>query len=195
MTTYQLTILILIVTLSVVPWIILYFFGSTLKKWWKKRFNKSSETMLSVHEISASLNTLQKNKKGATFVIRQNDSLRKYIVDAVEMNSELSSDLLTTIFISDKSPLHDGAAVIDGTLLTHASAFITTLSKEKLPRNFGTRHRSALGLTEVSDSIAIVLSEETGKVTIFKGSTFTTVESIADISSVITDKLIGIVAE
>ena len=111
---------------------------------------------------------LRKIKRGASIIIDQSNESLPLIVDSEKLDANISSQLITSIFMSD-TPLHDGAIVIQGEKITNASAFITSLSESKIvPKSFGTRHRSALGISEQTDVIVIVLSEESKKVTIFK---------------------------
>jgi diadenylate cyclase len=86
--------------------------------------------------------------------------------------------------------LHDGAVIIDGGKVESAAVTITNISSQKLPKKFGTRHRSALGLSEEKDSIVVVLSEETQNVTIFKNGKYTQVKDLNEVRTEITNKLI-----
>jgi len=78
----------------------------------------------------------------------------------------VSAELITNIFEGTKTPLHDGAVVISGNRISKAAAYITKLSDKKLPKKYGTRHRSAIGIAEATNVISIVLSEETGAITV-----------------------------
>ena len=108
--------------------------------------------------------TLSKNHTGALISIEQNQSLNDYINTGVVLNSTLSYELLTSLFITT-TPLHDGAVIIKGNKVACASAFFppTTLA---LSPKFGARHRAAIGISEISDCITVVCSEETGEISI-----------------------------
>ena len=184
------TLLIAIITLSTVPWIVLFFFGKKIRVALRRRQNIRKETFVSIQEITAALIRLQKLKKGATIIIKQNDDLRESIADQIEIDAILSSQLIINIFEGDKSPLHDGAMIVQGSKILSASAYITNISNQKVPKEFGTRHRSALGLSEVADAIVIVLSEESQRVSIFRNGKHFKVKEIADVRTEITNQLI-----
>ena len=112
--------------------------------------------------ISAVL--LSDAKVGALITIEQASSLQDYIRTGSPMNSMVTSDVLRSLF-STNTPLHDGAVIIQGDRIACASAYFPPTSME-LPTRFGARHRAALGISEVSDAITIVVSEETGRISI-----------------------------
>ena len=117
-----------------------------------------------IDDLVNACKALSKNNTGALISIEQNQSLNDYINTGVLLNSSLSYELLTSIFITT-TPLHDGAVIIRGNKVACASAFFppTNLS---LSAKFGARHRAAIGISEVSDCITIVCSEETGEISI-----------------------------
>ena len=92
-------------------------------------------------------------------------SLQEYIAPATKIYADVSSPLLGTIFFPN-SPLHDGGVIIQGDRITCAGAVFPTSNSTKINRRLGTRHRAALGLAEETDAICIVVSEETGRVSI-----------------------------
>ena len=102
---------------------------------------------------------------GALIVLERDISLGNYIDKAKKLYADLSSDLLIAIFY-EGNPLHDGGVIIQGDRVTCAGAVFPTSSSPKLNRRLGTRHRAALGLAEETDAICIVVSEETGRVSI-----------------------------
>ena len=184
------TLITLIVSLSVIPWLIMFFFGRKIRTYLRRRKNTRKETIVSIQEITTAYLKLAKLKRGATIVIKQNEELDSVIADPTELNANLSSELLINIFEGDKSPLHDGAVIVNGSKVESAAATITTISSQKLPKQFGTRHRSGLGLSEEKDAIVVVLSEETQKVTIFKHGKYTVVKDLKEMRTEITNKLI-----
>ncbi len=118
-----------------------------------------------VYEIVNAVDYLRKERIGALIVLERDISLGNYIDKAKKIYADLSSDLLIAIFY-EGNPLHDGGVIIQGDRITCAGAVFPTSSSPKLNRRLGTRHRAALGLSEETDAICIVVSEETGRVSI-----------------------------
>lgn len=115
-------------------------------------------------EIVLAVTTLATEKTGALIVIERNVGLRNFIDAGVQLDARLSYDLLVTIF-NPSTPLHDGAVVIQNERLAAASVFLPLTKNPQVSRELGTRHRAAIGITEGSDAISIVVSEETGLIT------------------------------
>ena len=115
-------------------------------------------------EIVLAVTTLASEKTGALIVIQRNIGLRNFIDAGVQLDARLSYDLLVTIF-NPSTPLHDGAVVIQNERLAAASVFLPLTKNPEVSRELGTRHRAAIGITEGSDAISIVVSEETGLIT------------------------------
>ena len=118
-----------------------------------------------VYEIVNAVDYMRKERIGALIVLERDISLGNYIEKAKKIYADLSSDLLIAIFY-EGNPLHDGGVIIQGDRITCAGAVFPTSSSPKLNRRLGTRHRAALGLSEETDAISIVVSEETGRVSI-----------------------------
>ena len=118
-----------------------------------------------VYEMVNAIDYLRKDRIGALIVVERDISLGNYIDKAKKIYADLSSDLLIAIFY-EGNPLHDGGVIIQGDRITCAGAVFPTSSSSKLNRRLGTRHRAALGLAEETDAICIVVSEETGRVSI-----------------------------
>ncbi|MDO4996245.1 MAG: diadenylate cyclase CdaA [Bacilli bacterium] len=118
-----------------------------------------------VYEMVNAIDYLRKERIGALIVIERDQSLANYIDKAKKLYADLSSDLLIAIFY-EGNPLHDGGVIIQGDRITCAGAVFPTSNSTKLNRRLGTRHRAALGLAEETDAICIVVSEETGRVSI-----------------------------
>ncbi|HMJ09741.1 MAG TPA: diadenylate cyclase CdaA [Pyrinomonadaceae bacterium] len=115
-------------------------------------------------EIVLALTTLASEKTGALIVIERNIGLRNFIDAGVQLDARLSYDLLVTIF-NPSTPLHDGAVIIQNERLAAASVFLPLTKNPEISREMGTRHRAAIGITEGSDAISLVVSEETGLIT------------------------------
>ena len=118
-----------------------------------------------VYEMVNAIDYLRKERIGALIVIERDISLGNYIDKAKKLYADLSSDLLIAIFY-EGNPLHDGGVIIQGDRVTCAGAVFPTSSSSKINRRLGTRHRAALGLAEETDALCIVVSEETGRVSI-----------------------------
>ncbi|HJQ30825.1 MAG TPA: diadenylate cyclase CdaA [Pyrinomonadaceae bacterium] len=119
-------------------------------------------------EIVLAATTLASTKTGALVVVERGVSLRNVIEGGVKMDAELSYDLLVTIF-NPATPLHDGAVVIRGHRVAAAACFLPLTLNPMLSKDLGTRHRAAIGITEDTDAVAVVVSEETGLVSFVQG--------------------------
>lgn len=125
----------------------------------------ASEKEKMVFEIMKSIEYFRKNKIGALIVIEREVSLREYINPATKIYANLTEELLETIFFPN-SPLHDGGVIIEGDRVTCAGAVFKTSMNSNLNKQLGTRHRAALGITEESDAVALIVSEETGRISV-----------------------------
>lgn len=123
-----------------------------------------------IEEIVKAAERLSERRHGALIVLQRNSSLDEYIRTGVRLNSDVTSELLLTIFWP-KTELHDGAAIIDnrGKIAAAASVLPLTASRNLPSPKMGTRHRASLGISEVGDAICVVVSEETGKIGITNG--------------------------
>ncbi len=117
-----------------------------------------------VNEIIRATFEMAKKKTGALIVIQQNQSLKEIEDTGIRINGIVSSALLINIF-EKNTPLHDGAVVIVGDKVTSATCYLP-LSDKEISKDYGTRHRAALGISEVSDAVTIIVSEETGRVSV-----------------------------
>ena len=121
-----------------------------------------------VYEIMNAVEYLRKSRIGALIVIERDISLRDYIERSKGIYADISSELLISIFFP-RNPLHDGGVIIQGNRITSAGAVFPISLNTKINKRLGTRHRAALGISEESDAIALVVSEETGKISIAIG--------------------------
>ncbi len=112
-------------------------------------------------EIVLAATTLSTEKTGALIVIERNVGLRNFIDTGVQIDAKLSYDLLVTIF-NPTTPLHDGAVIIQRMRIASASVFLPLTKNPGISRELGTRHRAAIGITEGSDAVTVIVSEETG---------------------------------
>src|ERR671915_148395 len=119
-------------------------------------------------EIVLAATTLASTKTGALVVIERAASLNNVVEGGVKLDAELSYDLLVTIF-NPATPLHDGAVVVRRHRIAAAACFLPLTLNPRLSKDLGTRHRAAIGITEDSDAVAVVVSEETGLISFVEG--------------------------
>ncbi len=119
-------------------------------------------------EIVLAATTLASTKTGALIVIERNVGLKNVTDGGVKLEAELSYDLLVTIF-NPTTPLHDGAVVVRRHRIAAAACFLPLTLNPRLSKDLGTRHRAAIGITEDSDAVAVVISEETGLISFVEG--------------------------
>lgn len=118
-----------------------------------------------IFELMTAVEYLKKNRIGALIVLERNMSLQEYIEPANKIYSDVTAPILEAIFLPP-NPLHDGGVIIQGDRLTCASAVFKTSMNPNVNKKLGTRHRAALGVAEETDAIALVVSEETGRISI-----------------------------
>ena len=120
-----------------------------------------------VDQIVTAVMLLSKDSTGALISIEQAHSLDDFIATGTTLNSDVTAELLTSIFVTS-TPLHDGAVIIQGDKIACASAYFPPTNME-LPSRYGARHRAAIGISEITDAVTVVVSEETGTVSITEG--------------------------
>lgn len=118
-----------------------------------------------ITELVRAVQLLVKNKDGALIIVERETGLNDFIETGIKLDAVISAELLVNIFV-DKTPLHDGAAIIRGDRIIAAGCFLPLTDSPYLSKQLGTRHRAALGISEISDAVAIVVSEETGTVSV-----------------------------
>lgn len=118
-----------------------------------------------VYEIVQAVEYLKRSRIGALMIVERDISLNEYIEKSKKLYADISSDLLISIFFPN-NPLHDGGVIIQGDKITSAGAVFPTSDDLKISKRLGTRHRAALGISEISDCIALIVSEETGRISI-----------------------------
>ncbi|MBQ1877301.1 MAG: diadenylate cyclase CdaA, partial [Erysipelotrichaceae bacterium] len=126
----------------------------------------SSEKESLIDELMTATAQLSASKTGALITLEQGHSLSQYIDTGIKINSLVSAELICSIFMTT-TPLHDGAIIIQGDKLACASAYFPPTTMD-LPSRYGARHRAAIGISELTDAITIVVSEETGRVALAK---------------------------
>jgi uncharacterized protein (TIGR00159 family) len=121
-----------------------------------------------VDEVVLAATSLARQRTGAIIVLEREIGLRSYIETGINLDAVLTYDLLVSIF-NPKTPLHDGAVIIQGQRIAAAACFLPLTVNPELSRALGSRHRAAIGLTEDTDAVAVVVSEETGTISIVEG--------------------------
>lgn len=116
-------------------------------------------------DLTEGIQYLVDHKIGAIITIERDDDLSEYIDKASPLNAPINANLMASIFIT-QSPLHDGAIIIVDQMMVCAGAYFPTSESQAIPKRLGSRHRAALGISEVTDAFTIIVSEETGEVSI-----------------------------
>ncbi|MBR4080106.1 MAG: DNA integrity scanning protein DisA nucleotide-binding domain protein, partial [Christensenellaceae bacterium] len=116
-----------------------------------------------IDALQKAILNLSKQKIGALIVFEQKTGLRDVMESGIELDARISTELVENIFYP-KAPLHDGAMIVRKGMIAAAGCFLPISDNKSLPSELGTRHRAALGISEVSDCIVIVVSEETGMI-------------------------------
>ena len=122
-----------------------------------------SSTQATKEAIVDAVFNMSFTKIGALITIEQHNSLDQYAERAIQLNSDISRELLEQIFIKD-SPLHDGGVIIRGNKIVCAGAYYVLTQDDRIDKTVGSRHRAGIGISEVTDSLTIIVSEETGSV-------------------------------
>lgn len=153
----------------------------------------ATRTKEDIYKIVIAVEEMAKSKTGALIVIERDIKINDIVSTGIEINSEISPQLLVNIFVPN-TPLHDGAVVVANNKIVAAACILPLASNREISKELGTRHRAAVGVSKESDAIAIVVSEESGKVSIAKDGTL-----IADvkedalkkilIKNIVTDRL------
>src|SRR5678810_499571 len=132
-----------------------------------KYFERSSSDDETVEELVVAATTLAARHIGAIIVIERQIGLRNYIEGGIPLDATITYDLIGSIF-QPGSPLHDGAAIVQGDRIAAAACFLPLSVNPLVSRDLGTRHRAAIGITEENDAVAIVVSEETGSISLVR---------------------------
>lgn len=123
------------------------------------------EKAFSIEEVTRATSRMAKNRVGGIIVLERSADLNDYIQEGVQLDSRVSREILLAIF-QTKSPIHDGAVIIQQGRVAAAGVFLPLTANPSISKALGTRHRAAIGLTEEVDSVAVIVSEEQGKVSI-----------------------------
>ncbi len=126
-----------------------------------------ADTERCINNVVKALQNMSKNNVGALIVLSKGSLPKQVLQSGVGLNAEISTQLIEGVFFP-KAPLHDGAMVIQGHKIQAAGCFLPLTQKTSYPKEYGTRHRAAIGITEVANVISLVVSEETGIISIVK---------------------------
>lgn len=126
------------------------------------------ETESLLNELAKAVTVLAKNKIGALIVLERETGLNDYIETGLKVDGLVSSEFLINIFIPN-TPMHDGAVIIRGNRVMAAGCLLPLTDDRELAKELGTRHRAAIGVTEQSDALSVVVSEETGNISLAQG--------------------------
>jgi len=143
-----------------------------------------TKTKEDIYKVVIAVYELAKNKTGGLIVIERDIQIKDIIATGIPMDSEVSPQLLVNIFVP-KTPLHDGAVVISNNKIAAAACMLPLASDQDIAKELGTRHRAGIGISKESDAIAIIVSEETGKVSVAKDGTL-----IADVREDVLKKIL-----
>lgn len=144
----------------------------------------ATKTKEDIYKVVIAATELSKTKTGALIVLERDINIQDIISTGVPMNSEVSPQLLVNIFVP-KTPLHDGAVVISNNKIAAAACVLPLADDTDIAKELGTRHRAAIGISKESDSIVVVVSEETGKISVAKDGTL-----IADVREDVLKKIL-----
>ncbi len=129
-----------------------------------EQINSQDSVQEMADEICKTIETCAKKRIGALIVFEQEIGLKDFIDNGVPLHSRITSELLSTIFMPF-TPLHDGAVIIKGQFIEAASCFLPTTSNHSdIAKDLGSRHRAAIGITEITDALVFIVSEETGQI-------------------------------
>jgi uncharacterized protein (TIGR00159 family) len=141
-----------------------------------------------IEVIAKTVFDLAKKHHGALIVFEQKDDLKDVVHSGIPWNGIVSKEMILSIFWPD-NPVHDGAAIVQGNRISQVGAILPVSGSKDLPSHYGTRHRAAAGLVELTDAIVIVVSEETGKVVIVRNGRFRNVRGKKELSRLLEESL------
>jgi uncharacterized protein (TIGR00159 family) len=178
-TTTETTFLIIIMIFSSIIFLVVLYpvLYSLFKKiFFDKKKNKvgTSSKIRLINQVREAVEFLSKTKTGAIITIENNDVIDNFRTDGIILDANISSSLIISLF-NKYSPLHDGAIIIRDNKILYAATYYK-ITKKSIDNKYGARHRAAMGISEICDATTIIVSEETGGVTIAKNSVLTKVD-------------------
>ena len=163
------------------------------KTFWR-RFNlffkiKNEQTKLKIDDFLEACKKLKKNKTGAIFVFERNNNLDFIKEDGDIINAELSLPIIESIFYKN-SPLHDGAVIVLGNMIVASRVTLPISKNRKINKSLGLRHKAAIGVTEETDAVSIVISEERGTISYIKSGKIINYKNLSDLRNLISNDLL-----
>lgn len=146
------------------------------------RFNIDSQSYIDSNAIVMACNSMSELKQGGLLILTRKNELKQYVNTGEVIEARMSAPLLENIFYG-QGPLHDGAVIISENIIMAAACILPVSGNTDIPKRLGLRHRAAVGITEVSDAIAIVVSEETAKISYAVEGKLVTKISVAELKS------------
>ena len=197
-----------LVPLTTVSWVLNKFYSSiililiiifqddvrhALRRIGRKSFFQGQDNLASQHildEISRAAAHLSKRRIGALLVIERSIILTRYVDIGTHIDGRISKELILAVF-HPASPIHDGAAIIQRGRLAAAGCFLPLTRQENLLKNWGTRHRAAMGMSQETDAVVLIVSEESGKISIVEDGVFLPVPRVENLPKVLNRILIS----
>lgn len=142
-----------------------------------------------ISEITEAVKYMGRRHIGALISIERESPLREYVETGIELDAKISTEIIINTFIPN-TPLHDGAMIISDLSIASAASYLPLSESGAIPKKFGTRHRAAIGLSEQSDAITIVVSEETGSISIASRSNLMSDVSVEELQDYLTEELV-----
>jgi uncharacterized protein (TIGR00159 family) len=161
-------------------------FIENIKKFFLKKENSINE--IPIMPLIMACQNMSKEKTGALIIIEKNNKLWDFIETGEIINADINSQLLESLFFKN-SPLHDGATIISDSRIVASRCILPVSQKLNIPNHFGLRHRAAIGLTEQTDAIAIIVSEESGNITLSFNGKWTSPLSAEQLKTKLINKL------
>ncbi|MBF0123297.1 MAG: TIGR00159 family protein [Candidatus Omnitrophica bacterium] len=156
-------------------------------------FLEEAEVVAVIEEIADAVFKLSDKKTGCIIGIERESQLKTYIESGIPIDGLLSSEMIQTIFRRD-SPMHDGGVIVRGQRIVAAACLFPLSENQNLSKIIGTRHRAALGLTEQADAVAVLVSEETGEISIASDGKFIPVTGPDRLRTILKDLLVAYAA-
>ncbi|MFC6463959.1 diadenylate cyclase CdaA [Marinilactibacillus sp. GCM10026970] len=153
------------------------------------RRKKSNPSEVVVEDMAQAIQYMSKRRIGALISIEMESGLDEYIKTGISIGADISSELLINIFIPN-TPLHDGAVIIKDFKVMTAASYLPLSESSAIPKKLGTRHRAAIGLSEVTDAITLIVSEETGEISIARSGNLITEMSSNDVVDYLNKELV-----
>ncbi|MDG5492607.1 diadenylate cyclase CdaA [Psychroserpens sp. SPM9] len=151
----------------------------------KMKFLKTeAETETDIHAIVAACDKMGQSRTGALIVLERNNNLDFLTNTGDEMNIKVTQPIIESIFFKN-SPLHDGAIIIEDNVVKATRVILPVNNEKNIPQRFGLRHRAAVGITEKTDALALVVSEETGQISYLKNGEFVMYEDTAELTTLL----------